>query len=114
MSHFWNIMFSMPSAVNETDANGASTQFAVAAACLLLLYASVYTLHFVCVAHISKMSAPPAQTMHTPSPFSLFLAFLCVCAAVPTGAICALCRNSIVWSGIRYSIKDGGVYRVVC
>ncbi len=109
LSNVRNPIYSVPSAASE----GAFTQVAVAAACLLLLYVSVYILHFSSVGHMRRISAPPAQMMCAPSPLPLFLAFLCVCAAVPIGAICALCRSSIVWAGIRYGIKDGGVCSVV-
>jgi hypothetical protein len=100
----------------ELSANhrpASQTQTIVASANLLLLYASVYLLHYASVGHIRRISAPPVQRMCAPSPLPLFFAFLCVCVAVPAGAICALCRNSIVWAGIRYGIKDGGVASVV-
>ncbi len=98
---------------SATSDSGASILVVVAVASLLLLYASVYLLHHSSVRHIRRVSAPPVQNMCLPSPFPLFLAFLCVCVAVPTGAICALCRRSIVWAGICYGIKDGGVTSVV-
>jgi hypothetical protein len=99
--------------LSTASGSGASMQVLVAAASLLLLYASVYLLHRSSVGHIRRISSPPVQNMCTPSPFPLFLALLCVCVAVPTGAICALCRRSIVWAGIRYGITDGGVTSVV-
>ena len=91
----------------------AGAHVAVAAANLLLLYTSVYFLHHASVMHIRRISSPPVQNMCAPSPFLLFFAFLYVCLAIPTGAVCALCRRSIVWAGIRYGIKDGGVACVV-
>jgi hypothetical protein len=109
LSNIRNPMFSEHSAASGSD----SMLVVVAAASLLLLYTSVYFLHHSSVGHIRRISSPPVQNMCTPSPFPLFLAFLCVCVAVPTGAICALCRRSIVWAGIRYGIKDGGVTSVV-
>jgi hypothetical protein len=110
LSNVHNPIFPQPFADSGTT---ACTQIVVACANLLLLYVSVYLLHHASVGHIRRISAPPVQLMCAPSPLPLFLAFLCVCAAVPTGAICALCRSSIVWAGIRYGIKDGGVTSVV-
>ena len=110
LSNVRNPVFPAPAAARGL---GASTQTIVAAANLLLLYSSVYLLHHSSVGYIRRISAPPVQRMCAPPPLPLFLAFLCVCVAVPSGAICALCRSSIVWAGIRYGIKDGGVTSVV-
>jgi hypothetical protein len=110
LSRFRNPIFPAHSAASATI---ASAHVAAAAANLLLLYSSVYLLHHASVTHIRRISSPPVQNMCAPSPFLLFFAFLYVCLAIPTGAVCALCRRSIVWAGIRYGIKDGGVASVV-